>query len=57
MPVNKPLHDLYLYFKNLDEEAYLQLISDTDNKDEIEFYVKVMDIVLQQRQREAMHSK
>jgi hypothetical protein len=52
----KPIHESYLRFKNLYEEDYLQLISQTEDKDELEFYVKVMDIILQQRQRTSMHS-
>lgn len=56
MPENKLLHELYQNLKGLDEEAYLQLISETEDKDEIEFYVKVMDIILQQRQRAALLS-
>jgi hypothetical protein len=47
---------LYNELKNLNPDEYLQLISETKDKDEIEFLVNAMDIILQQRQRASMNT-
>lgn len=50
----KVIHDLYLELKNLGENEYLELISKLTDKNEIEFFVKVMDTILQQRKRSSI---